>query len=81
MMVVMHKRMKRRNKEIGARIRHLRLASYMTLADVSRVTKLGIATLSFLENGKRKITIDDLEQLGKALNIDPKRFFEVKGSR
>ena len=54
---------------IGAKIKELRKARKMTLADVAgdRITK---GMLSLIENGKAQPSMESLQHIAKQLNID-----------
>lgn len=55
--------------EIGARLKALRSRCDLTLAEVSRSTGTSISTLSRLESGRRKPTLELLLPLAKAYGV------------
>ena len=65
---------------LGPRIKELRKAHGLSLADLSRPTGLSEATLSRIENGQSLISADHLYQLARTLKVDITAFFE-QGSR
>ena len=56
-------------KLIGAAIRHERLKQGLKLDELCRLSGVGIATLSNLENGNRDIRLSTLERLLAVLRI------------
>ncbi|MGI9492371.1 MAG: helix-turn-helix domain-containing protein [Geminicoccaceae bacterium] len=60
---------------IGAEIREVRKARHLTLKDLSAQVDCSIAYLSRIERGAARISVDLLEQISVALDVDPKWFF------
>ena len=60
---------------IGAEIREVRKARNLTLKDLSKQVDCSIAYLSRIERGTARISVDLLEQISAALDVDPKWFF------
>lgn len=54
---------------LGNRIRHLRKAQHLTIIDIVKKTRIDQATLSRIENGKMKGTIDSHMKIAEALGI------------
>ncbi|MEQ8964787.1 MAG: helix-turn-helix transcriptional regulator [Azospirillaceae bacterium] len=54
---------------IGARLRALRKRERLSLEELSRLSGVGIATLSHLENGSRDIRLSTLARILRALDI------------
>ncbi|GLU48310.1 helix-turn-helix domain-containing protein [Nocardiopsis ansamitocini] len=54
---------------VGPRLRALRQARGITLAELSETTDISLSTLSRLESGKRKPTLELLLPLAKAYNV------------
>jgi transcriptional regulator with XRE-family HTH domain len=54
---------------VGARLRHLRERRDLTLADVSTETGISVSTLSRLESGQRKATLELLLPLARAYQV------------
>lgn len=54
---------------VGARLRALREAQAMSLSELARAAKVGKATLSELESGRRNATLETLFALTTALGI------------
>ena len=57
-------------KRIGAAIRHERLTQGLKLDELCRLSGVGIATLSNLENGNRDIRLSTLERLLAVLRVE-----------
>jgi len=64
---------------IGAEIREVRKARDLTLKDLSAQVDCSIAYLSRIERGAARISVDLLEQISAALDVDPKWFFPDRG--
>ncbi len=60
---------------IGAEIREVRKARGLTLKDLSEQVDCSIAYLSRIERGSARVSVDLLEQISAALEVDPKWFF------
>src|SRR5690554_6756829 len=54
---------------LGQRLRHLRQAKGMTLADLGRATGRAPSQLSLIENGRREPRLSLLHQLAEALEV------------
>lgn len=54
---------------VRRRLRDLRLQRGMTLDDVANQSNIDISTLSRLESGKRRLALDHLPRLAKALSV------------
>jgi transcriptional regulator with XRE-family HTH domain len=52
-------------KIIGERVRIARLNANLTLKELSLKTGIGFTAISKIENGKRKITIDELIKISQ----------------
>ncbi len=59
---------KAQKKSIGRRIKEARKAKKLTQAQLSRITGIGISSISDFENGKKSPGIDSFGELSKALN-------------
>lgn len=55
--------------EVGPRLRALRLRRQITLADLSTATGISVSTLSRLESGQRKATLELLLPLARAHGV------------
>lgn len=64
---------------IGAEIREVRKARNLTLKDLSAEVDCSVAYLSRIERGAARISVDLLEQISRALEVDPKWFFPDRG--
>lgn len=63
------------NQGIGAEIREVRKARGLTLKDLAAEVDCSIAYLSRIERGAARVSVDLLEQISAALEVDPKWFF------
>jgi len=54
---------------VRRRLRELRLERGMTLDDVARQSSIDVSTLSRLESGKRRLALDHLPRLARALSV------------
>ena len=66
---------------IGAEIREVRKARNLTLKDLSEQVDCSIAYLSRIERGEARVSVDLLEQISAALDVDPKWFFPDRAGR
>ncbi|NMC12925.1 MAG: helix-turn-helix domain-containing protein [Chloroflexi bacterium] len=62
---------------IGERIKTLRIENQMTLADLSQKTNLSISYLSQVERDKTTPSLATIIEIGNALGVNPRYFFEV----
>ena len=60
---------------MGDEIRAVRKARQLTLKQLSERTGRSVAYLSRIELGEARISVDLLNDIGEALNVDPKWFF------
>jgi transcriptional regulator with XRE-family HTH domain len=67
------------NQGVGAEIREVRKARDLTLKDLAVQVDCSIAYLSRIERGAARISVDLLEQISAALDVDPKWFFPDRG--
>ena len=58
---------------VGPRLRALRLRRAITLTDLAAQTGISVSTLSRLESGDRKPTLELLLPLARALRCHPRR--------
>lgn len=63
------------NKDIGKKIKELRLKNKMTLKDLSEDTNLSIGFLSQLERGLTSIATDTLSRIAQVLEVEVSYFF------
>ena len=63
-------------KKLGENIKKIRLKKGMTQGDVCRVLKMDIGYMSSIENGKKNITLLQLEKIAKALGKLPDRLLK-----
>jgi DNA-binding Xre family transcriptional regulator len=55
--------------QVGARLRAARTSRSVTLADLSERTGISVSTLSRLETGKRRITLEALVPIARVLGV------------
>lgn len=55
--------------EVGAKLRAARVARRLTLSRLSQETGISLSTLSRLESGKRKITMELLVPIARSLGV------------
>lgn len=68
--------MKDIKKIFGKNVRSCRKAKEMTQVEVSNLAGLHQNYLSEIEKGKRNITLEIMQKLADALNVEVKDFFE-----
>tara|TARA_Y100001933_G_C18920723_1_gene530925 strand:- start:467 stop:1111 length:645 start_codon:yes stop_codon:yes gene_type:complete len=69
------------NKDIGSRVKALRLENKLTLKDLSEKTELSTGFLSQLERGMTSIAVDALNDIAMVFDVDLNHFFpKVKSS-
>lgn len=61
--------------KIGIRIKELREIQNMSQKDLSYSSDLDRSYIASVENGKRNISIINIEKIGKALDVTLKDFF------
>jgi transcriptional regulator with XRE-family HTH domain len=61
--------------KVGARIRELRAARGLSLADVANVTGLSKGHLSSVEQGLAAITVETVERVAQGLGLSPMYIF------
>ena len=67
-------------KVVGANLRHHRKRAGLTLEDLSRLSGVGLATLSHTENGNRDPKLSTLVRLSHALRVDIADLFKATRS-
>ena len=56
-------------KKLGENIKKIRIKKKMTQGDICRKLNMDRGYMSAIENGKKNITLLQLEKLAKALNV------------
>lgn len=64
--------------KIGERIRELRSRSGISQEALAHLADLDRTYVNSVENGKRNISIENIEKIAKALDISVKDFFDDK---
>jgi len=67
------------NKTLGSRIRTARLIANLSLQGLSEKTGISYSTLSRIENGKKKIQVEELIRISKFVN-KPITYFVQDGN-
>lgn len=62
-------------RQIGDKIRELRKAQHLTLAQLAERTGLSVGFLSQIELGKNSASVETLYRLARALGVEPGDFF------
>lgn len=57
------------SKKLGQNIKKIRISKGMTQGDICRKLDMDRSYMSAIENGKKNITIQQLERLAQALDI------------
>ena len=57
------------SKKLGQNIKRIRLSREMTQGDICRKLDMDRSYMSAIENGKKNITIQQLERLAQALGV------------
>ena len=61
--------------KIGLRIKALRESSKMSQKDLAYASDLDRSYIASIENGRRNVSIVNIEKIAKALNVNLKDFF------
>lgn len=64
-------------KEMGARIREIRLKRGMTLTELSQITKIDRCNLTHVELRGKNCYLLTIKAIAKALDIDIRELFDV----
>ena len=59
------------SKRLGDNIKKIRTRKGMSQGDICRAIDMDRGYMSAIENGKKNITIQQLERLAKALGVNP----------
>jgi transcriptional regulator with XRE-family HTH domain len=65
-------------KKIGERIKELRSRQGISQESLAHLANLDRTYVNSVENGKRNISIENIEKIAKALKISIKDFFDDK---
>ena len=57
------------SKKLGQNIKKIRISKGMSQGDICRALDMDRSYMSAIENGKKNITISQLERLAKALGV------------
>ena len=66
-------------RKLGVRISQLRMKAGMTQAKLAEESDLSIDSISRIERGNRAPSLESLEKISKALEIDPAELLNFKG--
>ena len=64
--------------KIGQRIKELREKANMSQKDLAYAADLDRSYIASIENGKRNVSIVNIEKIAEALNVSVKGFFDNK---
>lgn len=59
-------------KQLGERIRRLRLEQNLRQEKLAEMAKIDFTTLNKIENGKRNPSLKTVEKIARALRVSPK---------
>ena len=63
------------NQQVGRRIKVRRVELGMTQADLAEKLSVGQSNLSYIERGKRDVSVSLLAEIAQALKCRPEEFF------
>lgn len=63
-------------KKIGLRIREIRLEKKMTQEGLAWDAEINRTFMNHIENGRKNVSVETLEKIVKALNMDFSSFFK-----
>ena len=63
-------------EKIGSKIREIRLMNNISQCDLADKSGLHRTYINTVESGKRNITVENLERIARALEVDIKVFFD-----
>lgn len=63
------------NQQVGRRIKVRRVELGMTQADLAQKLSVGQSNLSYIERGKRDVSVSLLAEIAQALKCRPEEFF------
>ena len=64
------------SKKLGQNIKKIRTSKGMSQGDICRALKMDRGYMSAIENGKKNITIQQLERLAQALGVTPDKLLK-----
>jgi transcriptional regulator with XRE-family HTH domain len=64
------------NQQVGRRIKTRRTELGMTQEDLAKALSIGQSNLSYIERGKRDVSVSLLAEIAKALKCKPEDFFQ-----
>ena len=64
------------SERLGANIKKIRTRKRMSQGDVCRALDMDRGYMSAIENGKKNITIQQLERLAQALGVSPDKLLK-----
>lgn len=59
-------------RQLGEKIRHLRLDRALTQEKLAELVKVDYTTINKIENAKRNPSLKTIEKIAKALKVSPK---------
>lgn len=64
------------SERLGANIKKIRVRKKMSQGDICRALDMDRGYMSAIENGKKNITIQQLDRLAKALGVSPDKLLK-----
>ena len=64
------------SEKLGKNIKKIRTQKRMSQGDICRALDMDRGYMSAIENGKKNITIQQLERLGQALGVSPDKLLK-----
>jgi transcriptional regulator with XRE-family HTH domain len=64
------------NERVGRRIKMRRIEIGLTQAELAQQLTIGQSNLSYIERGKRDVSVSLLEEIARALRCKPEDFFQ-----
>jgi len=64
------------SERLGANIKKIRTRKKMSQGDICRALDMDRGYMSAIENGKKNITIQQLERLAQALDVSPDKLLK-----
>jgi transcriptional regulator with XRE-family HTH domain len=68
-------------QKVGVRIRELRASQQITQEELAHRARLDRTYINSIENGRRNVSIVNVERIAKALGVTVKEFFNTESFR
>ncbi len=63
-------------KQLGQKIKLVRKSKNMTQEQLAEIVDIGVPNISYIENGKFAPSIDTLQKIAKALDVEPYELYK-----